>query len=78
MKAACSLGDCRGLSFFAACLECLRMKSGCRVLLPLNITMLNITGPTNNQKDVTAFPLIFLHKSAAAVQHCGVQSSCWS
>eukprot|EP00983_Pelagomonas_calceolata_P055128 1143996-Pelagomonas_calceolata.AAC.1 len=32
MKAACSLGDCRGLSFFAACLKCLRMKSGCRVV----------------------------------------------
>eukprot|EP00983_Pelagomonas_calceolata_P122953 1160955-Pelagomonas_calceolata.AAC.4 len=34
MKAAYSLGDCHGLSFFAACLKCLRMKSGCRVLLP--------------------------------------------
>eukprot|EP00983_Pelagomonas_calceolata_P121771 1160831-Pelagomonas_calceolata.AAC.4 len=31
MKAACSLGDCRGLSFFATCLKCLKMKRRCSV-----------------------------------------------
>jgi len=34
MKATCNLGLFLGFSFFAACLRCLRINRGCRVLLP--------------------------------------------
>jgi len=34
MKATCNLGLFLGYSFFAACLRCLRINRGCRVLLP--------------------------------------------
>jgi hypothetical protein len=35
MKATCNLaGLFLGFSFLAACLRCLRIKRGCRVLLP--------------------------------------------
>jgi hypothetical protein len=33
-KATCNLGLFLGFSFFAACLRCLRINRGCRVLLP--------------------------------------------
>jgi len=34
MKATCNLGLFLGFSFLAACLRCLRINRGCRVLLP--------------------------------------------
>eukprot|EP00983_Pelagomonas_calceolata_P076135 1153289-Pelagomonas_calceolata.AAC.2 len=45
-------------------------------LLKLVEGMLSVTGPTGTQKDgnVTAFPLIFIHRSACC--HCAVSSCC--